>query len=200
MVHNAPLHVWLKYGLAGLICYVWFHFAVFRWLHRRHQSARQTGRMPTPCENNAGATARYHFFGQSGTGKQAAEKVDCRLVLKGHGFSHAAQVLHFCHPSGALALGGSAFQTFSAASGVAPCDPGSFEARRIPEQNGPDGDQAWLGAALVYLAAQFAVSLGFTPWPYSSVQSTMLIAFILAVTITGTTQCKSQNCPSSRLR
>ena len=30
MVHNAPLHVWLKYGLMGLACYVWFHFAVFR--------------------------------------------------------------------------------------------------------------------------------------------------------------------------
>ncbi len=25
MVHNAPLHVWLKYGIAGLICYLWFH-------------------------------------------------------------------------------------------------------------------------------------------------------------------------------
>ena len=103
MVHNAPLHVWLKYGLAGLGCYVWFHFAVFRWLHRRHRTL-------------------------------------------------------------------------------------------LPE------DQVWPGAALVYLAAQFVVSLGFTPWPYSSVQSTVLIAFVLAVAITGTTQCKFQSCPSSRLR
>ena len=35
MVHNAPLHVWLKYGLLGLACYVWFHLAMFRWLYRR---------------------------------------------------------------------------------------------------------------------------------------------------------------------
>jgi O-antigen ligase len=103
MVHNAPLHVWLKYGLMGLGCYVWFHVVLFRWLHRRH-----------------------------------------RVML--------------------------------------------------PEQ------QAWPGAALVYLAAQFAVSLGFTPWPYSSLQSTTLIAFVLAVAITSTTQCKFQSCPSSLLR
>ena len=56
------------------------------------------------------------------------------------------------------------------------------------------------GAALVYLAAQFAVSLGFTPWPYSSLQSTTLIAFVLAVAITGTAQCKFQPFPSSPLR
>ena len=35
MVHNAPLHVWLKYGLAGLVCYLWFHVALLRWLYRR---------------------------------------------------------------------------------------------------------------------------------------------------------------------
>jgi len=103
MVHNAPLHVWLKYGLAGLGCYVWFHLAAFRWLHRRQ-----------------------------------------RALL-------------------------------------------------------PD-DQVWPGAALVYLVAQFAVSLGFTPWPYSSIQSSLLIAFVLAVAITGTTQCNFQSCPSSLLR
>jgi O-antigen ligase len=103
MVHNAPLHVWLKYGLIGLACYVWFHFATFRWLHRRHRAL-------------------------------------------------------------------------------------------LPE------DQVWPAAALVYLAAQFAVCLGFTPWPYSSVQSTTLIAFVLAVAITGTAQCKFQQFPLSPLR
>ena len=35
MVHNAPIHVWLKYGLAGLVCYLWFHIALLRWLSRR---------------------------------------------------------------------------------------------------------------------------------------------------------------------
>ena len=103
MVHNAPLHVWLKYGLVGLGCYVWFHFAVFRWLQRRHRAL-------------------------------------------------------------------------------------------LPE------DRVWPGAALVYLVAQFAVSLGFTPWPYSSVQSITLIALLLAVAITGTSQCKFQSCRSSLLR
>ena len=102
MVHNAPLHVWLKYGLAGLACYVWFHFALVRWLRRRHRAL-------------------------------------------------------------------------------------------LPP------DQVWPGAALVYLAAQFAVSMGFTPWPYSSVQSTALIAFILALSITGTTQCQCRQYPLLRL-
>ncbi len=38
MVHNAPLHVWLKYGIAGLLCYVWFHVALLRWLYRKARS------------------------------------------------------------------------------------------------------------------------------------------------------------------
>jgi len=96
MVHNAALHVWLKYGLVGLACYVWFHFAIFRWLHRRQRAL-------------------------------------------------------------------------------------------LPE------DQVWPGVALVYLAAQFAVTLGFTPWPYSSIQSTTLIAFVLAIAITGTSRCQLQH-------
>ncbi len=107
MVHNAPLHVWLKYGLMGLVCYVWFHAAVFRWLGRR--------------------------WGEP-YGKANAPPIQSLLTDK----------------------------------------------------------QAWLSTALVYLAAQLIVSLGFTPWPYSSVQSTTLIAFVLAVAMTGTTQCKLQ--------
>ena len=102
MVHNAPLHVWLKYGMVGLACYAWFHFAIFRWLRRRQ--------------------------------------------------------------------------------------------RTLPE------DQAWSGVALVYLTAQFAAAQGFTPWPYSSIQSTTLIAFVLAVAITGTSRCKFQLSPSLPLR
>jgi O-antigen ligase len=38
MVHNAPLHVWLKYGIAGLLFYLWFHFALLRWLFGRAKS------------------------------------------------------------------------------------------------------------------------------------------------------------------
>ena len=37
MVHNATLHVWLKYGLAGLVFYLWFHWALFRWMRKRSQ-------------------------------------------------------------------------------------------------------------------------------------------------------------------
>jgi O-antigen ligase len=33
-VHNAILHVWLRYGLLGLISYVALHLVVLRWLHR----------------------------------------------------------------------------------------------------------------------------------------------------------------------
>ena len=93
MVHNAPLHVWLKYGLTGLACYLWFHAAMFGWLRRKRE--RQSG---------------------------------------------------------------------ASASGVS---------------------HSWLVAALAYLPAQFVVSLGFTPWPYSSLQSATLIAFVLAVAATG---------------
>ncbi len=103
MVHNAPLHVWLKYGLMGLGCYVWFHFALFHWLRQRKRELAAEGQVLT-------------------------------------------------------------------------------------------------GAALLFLVAQFAVSLGFTPWPYSSLQTTTLIAFLLAVAITGTSQCRFQPYPSSPLR
>ncbi len=106
MVHNAPLHVWLKYGLLGLLCYGWFHLALFRWLWRR---------------------------------------------LKSRGGSGPMSVV-----------------------------------TRVP----------WLLATLAFLAAQFAVSLGFTPWPYSSLQSTILIAFLLAVAISGENTCHYQPYPS----
>jgi O-antigen ligase len=39
MVHNAPLHVWIKYGLVGLACYLWFHLALLRWLFQRSRTA-----------------------------------------------------------------------------------------------------------------------------------------------------------------
>jgi len=83
MVHNAPIHVWLKYGLAGLICYLWFHVAVLRWLYVRS--------------------------------KRGA-------------LSHSA----------------------------------------------------FLSAAFAYLTAQFLMTLGFAPWPYSELQLTTLSSFILA--------------------
>lgn len=87
MVHNAPLHVWLKYGIAGLICYVWFHIALLRWLYRRSQAT----------------TSRRTAF---------------------------------------------------------------------------------LSTAFAYLTAQFAMTLGFAPWPYSELQLTTLISFILAAAAT----------------
>jgi O-Antigen ligase len=109
MVHNAPLHVWLKYGLLGLVCYLWFHLAVFRALWAR---------------------------------------------LKASGpHNHSRAVFH--------------------------------------------ARSAFTAAALVYLAAQFVVSLGFTPWPYSSLQSTTLIAFALAVAMRGTGTCNYQPYPLS---
>ena len=89
MVHDAPLHVWLKYGLAGLCFYLAYHITLFRQLQQRR--------------------------------------------------------------------------------------------RRLPY-----GEGAAVAAVLAYLAAQFLVSLGFTPWPYSAVQSTNLIAFLLAVAFAGT--------------
>jgi hypothetical protein len=121
MVHNAPLHVWLKYGLMGLACYVWFHLAAFRWLQQRPKALQMT----------LSRSERSVPYGSN------------------------ADVAQYVPPS---------------------------------EPVGP-------GAALVYLAAQFVVSLGFAPWPYSSVQSTILISFVLAAAITGTTPCKYQHFP-----
>ncbi len=83
MVHNAVIHVWLKYGLCGLTFYLWFHLALFRWMKGRA---------------NLGS----------------------------------------------------------------------------PKQS------AFLLAVLAYLIAQFVVSLTFAPWPFSELQSTTLISFLLA--------------------
>jgi hypothetical protein len=33
-VHNGPLHVWVGYGLLGLVSYALFHVHLFRWLYR----------------------------------------------------------------------------------------------------------------------------------------------------------------------
>jgi O-antigen ligase len=95
MVHNAPLHVWLKYGLLGLGFYLAYHLALFAWLRQQ--------------------------------GKRA-----------------------------------------------------------------PPAHRAWLNAVLAYLAAQFLVSLGFAPWPYSAVQSTNLIAFLLAIAFVQVPLCHCQ--------
>lgn len=126
MVHNAPLHVWLKYGLLGLVSYVWFHFAVLRWLWRtRRHDAVERVRLPR--------------FGQ---------------VLS----------------SGAFPIG--------------------IKAHTV------SGEGSWAtaiaNAALAYLVAQFVVSVGFAPWPYSSLQSTTLIAFVLAMAMAGARSCKLQ--------
>ncbi len=87
MVHNAPLHVWLKYGVAGLLCYLWFHVALLRWIHRQTRPA-----------------------------------------------------------------------------------------------DGPH--RPFVVAVFSYLCAQFIVTLGFAPWPYSEVQLTLLMSFLLAAVVT----------------
>jgi hypothetical protein len=92
MVHNAPMHVWLKYGLAGLVCYLCFHLALLRWLYRLSRS------------------------------------------------------------------------------------------------QGSDG--AFSSVAFAYLAAQFAMTLTFAPWPYSELQLTTLISFILAAAMMSGTVMK----------
>jgi len=128
MVHNALLHVWLKYGLLGLVSYIWFHFAVFRrlWRIRKHDSVEKT-RLP-----HRGAIRR--------SGPSSLVTADRRVSQKG-----------------------------PLATAIA-------------------------SAALAYLAAQFVVSLGFAPWPYSSLQSTTLIAFVLAMAMAmaGAHLCKPQ--------
>lgn len=86
MVHNAPLHVWLKYGLAGLLCYLWFHIAMLRWLYSKT-------RIGDPCL------------------------------------------------------------------------------------------RAFLQAAFAYLLAQFLMTLGFAPWPYSELQLTVLMSALLAASV-----------------
>lgn len=86
MVHNAPLHVWLKYGMGGVLCYFWFHLALLRWLY---------------------------------------------LSVRARGGVH----------------------------------------------------RGFLSAAFAYLAAQFLVTLGFAPWPYSELQLTVLMSFILAAVV-----------------
>jgi len=101
MVHNAPLHVWLKYGLLGLAVYLAYHCCLFHCLR--------------------------------GQGRQS-----------------------------------------------------------------PPFQRAVINAALAYLAAQFLVSLAFTPWPYSAVQSTNLVAFLLAVAFVREPVCHSQPFQSSR--
>ncbi len=87
MVHNAPLHVWLKYGIAGLISYLWFHVALLRWLLRRSNAE----------------TSRH---------------------------------------------------------------------------------KAVLSIVFAYLAAQFVMTLSFAPWPYSELQRTVLMSFLVAAAVT----------------
>ena len=84
MVHNAPLHVWLKYGLMGLVCYVWFHVALFRWLDQRlrappgvEPAARLCGRKSAEASEGSAA------FG-------TAEAVPLRDVVTGAALTYLA--------------------------------------------------------------------------------------------------------------
>ncbi len=103
MVHNAPIHVWLKYGAAGLICYLWFHAVLLRWLYNRSKYG---------LANNA----------------------------------------------------------------------------------------AFLTAAFAYLTAQFVMTLGFAPWPYSELQLTTLISFILVTAVSSAEGPLLQTPGTERLR
>ena len=67
-----------------------------------------------------------------------------------------------------------------------------FRCLRIHGKRSPPRHRAIVNAAFAYLAAQFIVSLGFTPWPYSAVQSTNLIAFLLAVAFVWEPSCHFQ--------
>ena len=106
MVHNAPLHVWLKYGVAGLICYLWFHVALLGWLYRQSRAATRPGR--------AGGVIR----------------------------------------DGVL-----------------------WPDRRL---QAPSPAATFVSTVFAYLAAQFVMTLGFAPWPYSELQLTILMSFLLA--------------------
>jgi len=133
MVHNAPLHVWLKYGLLGVVCYVWFHVAMLLWLRRVRW-----------CESGSGEMSR---------------RTPGRVIPR-----KWARLRPWSRPRPEDGSRASTLGAFSS-------------------------------AALAYLAAQFVVSLGFAPWPYSSVQSTTLIVFILAVAVRG---AQIWNCRPSR--
>ncbi len=102
MVHNAPIHVWLKYGAAGVVCYLWFHLALLRWLYRR--------------------------------GKYL-----------------------------------------------------------------PASESALLNIAFAYLAAQFVMTLGFVPWPYSELQLTTLLSFILAAAFSNASRLRLRALNPERL-
>ena len=102
MVHNAPIHVWLKYGAAGVVCYLWFHLALLRWLYRR--------------------------------GKYL-----------------------------------------------------------------PASESALLNVAFAYLSAQFVMTLGFAPWPYSELQLTTLLSFILAAAFSNASRLRLRALNPERL-
>jgi hypothetical protein len=146
MVHNAPLHVWLKYGLLGLVCYVWFHAAVFHTLWMRKRADRREAKALFIRRLNGRAEAAH---------SHRAIGADDDLSSRG----------------------------FSGAAGVMP-----FQRNTMT---------AFAAAAQCYLAAQFVVSLGFMPWPYSSLQSTTLIAFVLAVALRGEGKCNYHLYPLS---
>jgi hypothetical protein len=38
-VHNMPTHVWLRYGIVGLLSYLWYHFRLLGWLRRYNSGA-----------------------------------------------------------------------------------------------------------------------------------------------------------------
>lgn len=48
-VHNGPLHVWLSYGLLGLVSYALFHVHLFGWLYRRGRESTDASARGIAC-------------------------------------------------------------------------------------------------------------------------------------------------------
>jgi O-Antigen ligase len=153
MVHNAPLHVWLKYGLLGLGCYLWFHAALLRWLWSRCHRSRSR------------AKARFipRFIAKAEEAAERVREADPRQLKSASDDKKKA-------------LGRWPDRLYPRSHIPATCE-------GVPSD--PNTTTAFTAAAFCYLTAQFVVSLGFTPWPYSSLQSTTLIAFVLAVAMRG---------------
>ena len=154
MVHNAPLHVWLKYGLLGLVCYIWFHAAVFHTLWSRMKADRPRAKARIiPRFIGTAEAVRFHRLVDTGEAVHFHRLVDTSEDAPLHRLVDTGEATPFQQSIRAFAC-----------------------------------------AALVFLGAQFVVSLGFTPWPYSSLQSTTLIAFVLAVAMRGAGTCNIPRC------
>jgi hypothetical protein len=51
-VHNAIMHVWLLYGLFGLLTYLWFHFRLIGWLKAQSRNCLPSCSLPSPLPSH----------------------------------------------------------------------------------------------------------------------------------------------------